>query len=245
MRQLNSEELLNKFDSYSRDITYSSFENLDAKLNQIFNFLHQQEIANRILERINEDFLELKSKIYITENLRNYKYYKEITNELNDRELQGAFAFFTIVEKFKVEKKYSNHYIELSNKWYKSSGNYRDWKDEFITNFWEPFTEIFEWYINESKTETENDFFSKEVQENLSEKLNEIQEIVSKLGFGQEIVFNEINDLRKLTKKLNKKNWNEIIKGKFIDLGLSGIISIETAKKVIEFLTGNEINLLN
>lgn len=245
MRQLNSEELLDKFSLYSSDISYSSFDNLDTKITHLFNFLNQQEISKRILERISEDFIELKSKICVEANLKNHRFYDEIIKELKDRELQGAFAYFTIQEKFEIENKYSNHYTDLVYKWYDVGGNFRERKDEFITNFWEPFKEIFEWYIYESETKSENDYFSNDAQESLLDKLSEIQEMVSKLGFGQEVVFNEINDLRKLTKKLNKKNWNEIIKGKFIDLGLSGIISLETAKKVIEFLTGNEIKLLS
>ena len=245
MRQLNSNELSDKFNSYSRDILNTNFENIDKKITHLFAFINQQDIGKRILERIGEDFIELKSKIDIVIDLKNNRYHDNIIGELKDRELQGAFAYFTIEEKFNIEKKYSNHYIDLAYKWFDAGGNYSERKNDFITNFWEPFIEIFEWYMYESETKNDDDYFSKEVQQNLSEKLLEIKEIVSKLGFGQEVVFNEINDLRKLTKKLNKKNWNEVIKGKFIDLGLSGVISIETAKIVIEFLTGNKIKLLN
>ena len=65
-----------------------------------------------------------------------------------------------------------------------------------------------------------------------------------KQGYGQQIIFDEIDELRELTERVNKKNWFELIKAKFIDLALSGIISIETAKKTIELLTGSEISLL-
>ena len=76
------------------------------------------------------------------------------------------------------------------------------------------------------------------------EKLNNLEEMLIKQGFGQEIIFNEIEELKELTKKLNKKNWSEIIKGKFVDLALEGILTKETAIKAIEFLTGTELNLL-
>lgn len=242
MRQLNSEELLTKINSYSSDINYSDFDKIDIKINQFFNFLNEQEISKRILERINEDFLSLKDKMSIT---KSHKFYQEIKLELKTRELQGSFAYFSIIEKYNFDKKYSNHYIELAYDFYDVGGNFREMKDAFITHFWEPFHEILVWYIYESETKTENDYFSKKTQEDLFEKLTEIETMLTKMGFGQEIIFDEINDLRKLTKKLNKKNWSEIIKGKFIDLGLSGIISVESAKKVIEVLTGSEVNLLS
>lgn len=245
MRQLNSEELLIKFNSYSSDITYSDFNNIDVKINQFFNFLNEQEISKRILERISEDFFSLKEKMSIEDIQRDYKFYKDIKLELKTRELQGAFAYFGILEKYNFDKKYSNHYIDLAYSFYDVGGNFREMKDEFITYFWEPFYEIFDWYMYESETKNENDYFSQKRREDLFEKLNEMETMLTKMGFGQEIIFNEINDLRKLTKKLNKKNWSEIIKGKFVDLSLSGIISVEAAKKVIEILTGSELNLLN
>jgi hypothetical protein len=245
MRQLNSEELLTKFNSYSSDINYSNFNNIDVKINQLFNFLNEQEISKRILERINEDFLSLKEKLSIEFIQKTPKFYKEIKLELKTRELQGAFAYFNINEKYTFSKNHSNKYIDLVFEFYDVGGNFREMKDEFITYFWEPFHEIFDWYMYESDIKTENDYFSQKKQEDIFEKLNEMETMLTKLGFGQEIVFNEMNDLRKLTKKLNKKNWSEIIKGKFIDLGLSGIISVDVAKKVIEILTGSEVNLLN
>lgn len=245
MRQLNSEELLTKFNSYSSDINYSDFNNIDVKINQFFNFLNEQDISKRILERINEDFLVLKEKLSIEFIQKTPKFYQEIKLELKTRELQGAFAYFLIIEKFNSSKKRSNDYIDLAFEYYDVGGNFREVKDEFITFFWEPFHEIFDWYMYESETKTENDYFSKKKQEDLFEKLIEMETMLTKMGFGQEIIFDEINDLRKLTKKLNKKNWSEIIKGKLIDLGLSGVISVEAADKVMEMLTGSKVNLLN
>jgi hypothetical protein len=243
MRQLNSDELLDKFNSYSKDVEYCSFENIDNKIIQLFNFLYQQDISKRILERINEDFILLYDKIFRNEMIKNHRYYKEMKNHLSDRELQGAFGFYTIKGKFESEKKHSNKFVDLAYEWYDAGGN-DELQNELNTHFWIPFAELFEWYLYESDAKNDNDYFSIKSQENLLEKLNKIEIMIGKLGPGQEVVFNEISDLKKLTKRLNQKNWKEIIKGKFGDLVVDKIITIEVAQNAFHLLTGNKFKLL-
>lgn len=107
-----------------------------------------------------------------------------------------------------------------------------------------PFKELYDWYLRESQTEKDSDYFSVESQDKMSAKLDKLEEMLIKQGYGQEIIFNEIEELKKLTKKLNKKNWGEVIKGKFIGLALGEILTKESAVKAIEFLTGTDLNLL-
>lgn len=85
-------------------------------------------------------------------------------------------------------------------------------------------------------------------------KLNESEEINTKidlvlakleaLGFGQEIVFNEIEELKDLYGKIPKKSWQQLIKGKLIDLGLSEVLSKEAIQFVYESLTNEALKLL-
>lgn len=237
MRQLDSYELREKFEIYSSDIKYCEVDDLTTKLTQFLNFLLDQEISKRILERIEEDFLSLKKSFDVNDFNRSVKFYKNILEQITTRELQGALGYFYIFEKFKAEKKYRTHYLDGIRNWY-SARDYIEHKEKFNTYFFEPFIELFEWFYRESKANSVLDYFSEETQ---NEILVRIDTLEKKLGVGQEVVFNEVHDLKKLIKKLNKKNWSETIKGKFIDLAINNVISFDTAKDIIETITGDKI----
>lgn len=245
MRQLTISEIDDKFNDHISTIEYADFRDVKNKLTQLINFLFSQDVSKRILKRIEEDFQGLREKLN-PENIGHTRRDSEsILDSLLTPDLQGAFGYFTILEKFKVERKSTPHYIELSRDWYNRGTNYNEYQEIFNANFVRPFSDLFNWYISESKTESSYDFFSYESQKGISEQLNDLREMLTEQGYGQQIIFDEIDELRDLTNRLNKKNWYEIIKAKFIDLALSGVISTETAKKIIEILTGSEINLLN
>jgi hypothetical protein len=78
----------------------------------------------------------------------------------------------------------------------------------------------------------------------LDKKLDNIIEHLIKLGYGQEIIFKEIDELRELQHKLSKKSWSQLLKGKLLDLALDKLISTETATSVYEYLTNNNFKLL-
>ena len=58
---------------------------------------------------------------------------------------------------------------------------------------------------------------------------------------GQEILFNEIEELKELILFLNKKNWKQILEGKINDLVSTSIINIDNGEKILEFLIENGI----
>jgi hypothetical protein len=78
----------------------------------------------------------------------------------------------------------------------------------------------------------------------LNLKIDEIIDHLVKLGYGQEIIFNEIEELRTLQNKLSKKSWKQLLKGKLLDLAIDNIISKDTAVSVYEYLTDNSFRLL-
>lgn len=242
MRQLDTDELLSKFRDYTSNINYSHFKHLNIKTDQLFNFLNQQGISKRIFERLEIEFADISEK-YEIEKEHDYQE-KELMKLLFTREDQGAFAYFALKDKFLENPKYSEHYLNLAREWYQTKGNYFEWKTDFNTYFIEPFTEIVEWYLSESKTESENDYFSFEKQDEIKDQLSRIEEMLTKNGFGQEIIFNEIHDVKILTKKLNQKNWKEVIKAKFTDLVLDKAITLDVANSVVKTLTGDKIQLL-
>ncbi|WP_400263092.1 hypothetical protein ACFX5U_08495 [Sphingobacterium sp. SG20118] len=78
----------------------------------------------------------------------------------------------------------------------------------------------------------------------ISVKIDLVLSQLTKLGYGQEIVFNEINELKSLHTKLSKKSWSQLLKGKLIDLALDKALSIEIAKSVYEQLTDAGMKLI-
>jgi len=74
-------------------------------------------------------------------------------------------------------------------------------------------------------------------QQEINEKIDQIIEMLIRNGYGQEILFNEIQELKELYPKLSKKTWGQTLKGKLIDLGLSEIINRNTINYIFKELT--------
>lgn len=78
----------------------------------------------------------------------------------------------------------------------------------------------------------------------LDKKIDIILDQLTKLGYGQQIIFEEIEEVRNLQTILPKKTWGQLLKGKLFDLALEEIISKETASEIFEFLTETSMKLL-
>lgn len=89
--------------------------------------------------------------------------------------------------------------------------------------------------------ENYNDF--NKSQEEINERVDEIIEKLTKLGYGQEIIFDEIQELKELYTTLNKKNWGQLVKGKIVDLALSKLIENDTLSYIYEKLTDQTLRL--
>lgn len=80
-------------------------------------------------------------------------------------------------------------------------------------------------------------------QEEINTKIDTIISELEKLGLGQEILYEELEELKELYSKLDKKNWGQVLKGKLIDLGLSKVISSDTMKAIYSELTDQMLKL--
>lgn len=80
-------------------------------------------------------------------------------------------------------------------------------------------------------------------QEEMNERIDEIIEKLTKLGYGQEIIFDEIQELKVLYTTLNKKNWGQVVKGKIVDLSLSKLVENDTLSYIYEKLTDHILQL--
>ncbi|WP_266204304.1 hypothetical protein [Pontibacter kalidii] len=83
-----------------------------------------------------------------------------------------------------------------------------------------------------------------DIQE-IKNKIDVIIKELKKANVGNEILFDELIELKDLSKSLKKKNWTEVAKGKLIDLALNKVIEKDTLDYIIKNLTGDNINLLN
>ncbi|MCT4214977.1 hypothetical protein HZP46_05765 [Elizabethkingia anophelis] len=80
-------------------------------------------------------------------------------------------------------------------------------------------------------------------KEEVSKKIDEIISQLTKLGYGQEIIFEELEELKALYTTLNKKNWGQIVKGKLIDLSIGKFVENETISYIYEALTDHKLRL--
>ena len=245
MRSLNIEELEDKIYEYSSDVEFIDKQHLHIKLNQFLNFLESQDISKRILERIEEDYKEINTNIP-QDNVRNWSRNKqEFLETIKTPELQGALGYFLIKRTFNSSKIDYHSYLYIPRHWFDSSGDYDQMKDDFNTFLFKPFVDLLNFYISESQSRDDNDYFSKNEISEFEEKLNSLEIEINKLGFGQEIIFDEIQELKELLKSLKKKNWSEIFKGKLMELVIGEVISVKAMGFALKFITGDDINILN
>lgn len=80
--------------------------------------------------------------------------------------------------------------------------------------------DINKYYVFEAKKEDE---FTPEEESKLHYKLNKIIEDLEKQHYGQQIIFEEIDELKNHF-NLGKKNWFQLVKGKFFDLTVEKVI---------------------
>lgn len=205
MRQLTLIELDDKFRDYIFDVECCEFLDVIVKLTQLINFLKHQNISNRIFERIESDYSEIKTKLPSDNNNLNWSDKEKIIQGLFTPDMQGAFAYFTILSKFNQENKSTPHYIQLSRDWYGRGKDFYEYQRYFNTNFLNPFKDLLLWYIYESKTESNLDYFSYKSFNVITEQLSDLKEMLLKQGYGQQIIFDEIEDSKKLTERLNKR----------------------------------------
>lgn len=92
---------------------------------------------------------------------------------------------------------------------------------------------ISETYEFQPKKEDEFETFEKV---DLHNKLNDIIEQLKTMGYGQEIIFNEIDELKE-NFNLGKKNWFQLAKGKFVDLAVSKLVEETVIKEIYSELS--------
>lgn len=93
--------------------------------------------------------------------------------------------------------------------------------------------QISRFYTYEPKSDDE---FSVDEESKLHNKLNDILEKLEKQGFGQQIIFEEIEDLKNHF-NLGKKNWFQLLKGKVVDLTLKKVLDKTIVQEIYNHLS--------
>jgi hypothetical protein len=88
--------------------------------------------------------------------------------------------------------------------------------------------EINEYYEYEPKSK---ETFTTEEETKLQLKLNEIVDKLTELGYGQQIIFDELDEL-KAHFNLGKKNWFQLLKGKLVDLTVNKVLEETVVKEI-------------
>ncbi|UXX79002.1 hypothetical protein N7E81_16735 [Reichenbachiella carrageenanivorans] len=94
--------------------------------------------------------------------------------------------------------------------------------------------------LNSKKRKTEK----QATESSLNEKIDEILERLNKLGLGQEIIYDDFEEMRQMQERLSKKSWSQLLKGKLFDLTVSKLLNKETANFIYEFLTNERLKFL-
>lgn len=82
-----------------------------------------------------------------------------------------------------------------------------------------------------------------ESQKEINDKIDEVILTLKNQNYGQEILFDELQELKELYPKINKKNWGQLLKGKLLDLALDQIINPEIAKSIFIAITNQALQL--
>lgn len=96
---------------------------------------------------------------------------------------------------------------------------------------------IFQNYtVKESDLSGDDEEYNLKELTNLHSKIDDVLNRLEKLGFGQEIIFDEIEELKSKSKKITKKDLKMLLIGKLVSFG-TGRITPETASEIFETIT--------
>jgi predicted RNA-binding protein with EMAP domain len=179
-----------------------------------------------IIEKESEDFYEygfLNSGIH--QDLENIK--SSLTSKLyNFNRDRDKLDFLKILRVKAIEDK-EEHMKSCSGCGYDKA------RDIAVFAIDQEVDDINRYYSYEPKSDDE---FSTEQEADLHNKLNNILEKLEKQGFGQQIIFEEIEDLKNHF-NLGKKNWFQLLKGKVVDLTLKKVLDKTIVQEIYNQLS--------
>lgn len=234
MRQLNLGEAIDKLQEYSDDIRYCEWDKLHLKLQHLWNFINEQNVLANLISRIEKDYSE--HLIEAKKILDNPIPESEILNSITTRDRLGIYGLASIMKAVEEERKEAEvNIIEDLNR---PRESLYDTKEDFVDLLFNPFIDLMEWYYTDKRSDSIQDYFTLSEAGETNEK---IEEAFTILGFGQEVLFNEIDELKELVQTLTKKNWIQLLKMKLYDLVSENLITWEVATIVFNKILGEDL----
>jgi hypothetical protein len=77
----------------------------------------------------------------------------------------------------------------------------------------------------------------------MSKRIDEVAEELRKQGYGQEILFEELQEIKEAYSSMNKKNWGQLVKGKLVDIALGKLVENDTLKYIYHHVTDHILRL--
>ena len=100
---------------------------------------------------------------------------------------------------------------------------------------------IFDNYqVPESELSDDDIDYSLKELNNLHDRINSVLEKLDALGYGQEVIFDEIEQLKSKSKKITKKDLKMMLIGKIVSFGM-GKIDTELAAQIFEEITNVDL----
>lgn len=99
-------------------------------------------------------------------------------------------------------------------------------------------------YFEEEAAQRNKEYFNPEELKEMHKKIDRILQKLDRNEDGQEILFEEIQELKDLVKTMKKKHWKEVLMGKLGEAVTKGIITKVVASDMYKDLTGHFTKLL-
>jgi len=224
------------------EVFAEAHDNLRSSIESLSLMLKYSEVSDIIKHSVT---LEDRSNITTEEkkDILLSKLYQINTGEYHDFKL--LLGINGILLRYKEEEH------QLANNLRKSK--WVDLKSEYSNNIKIRITVEGVVYIErKQKFKGNNNYKSKKQKgdyESICKKIDDLMDRLKKMELkndvGQEILFTEIEELKELYLKLNKKNWKQMVLGKLADLSIGKAVENDTIKFIYERLTGDELKLLS
>ena len=207
----------------------------EVNLNSKINELNKKLVSAKTLSAIQnyQRQIESKSKELIRVGEKVADYHKKIANK--NKELsrnQDSLTKAIATEKNKIQSDELRFLKEKESLNRSEVDNIRSINREL-----EKQHSLFENYmVNESELTDNDEEYSLPELMDLHSRIDEVLSILEKLGFGQEILFEEIEELKSKSKKITKKDLKMMLIGKLVSFS-AGKIDAETASQIFETIT--------
>jgi len=219
-KEFDLDKIMEVSDGHIDDILYSGRRHLHTKLMQFWSFLNSNPItkhALQALEKDNQDFVDQIDNYFKNDRFPLLK--NNILYKLEESIINGGVFGYCFLKNVTITSERTQPEIEEIFGWEKVS-NYDEAFESFENMVLNPFYRVFKWYIEERQTDNSEDYFSVSELQKLNNKIDDLKDEISSmynyLNLGQEIIFEELEEIKEIAKSQKKKYVIRIIIGSLL-----------------------------